>query len=113
IMTMLAVSRTRAFRAAVNFAAAAMNWERNIPLRDELLRGVERIETPVFLVQAVNDFSIGPTYGLGQAFARLGKPHEARIYPPNGTTPQEGHGLMTTGIPTWREDVRRFLERWV
>jgi carboxymethylenebutenolidase len=113
IMTTLAVSRVDDFRAAVNFAGAAMNWERNVPVREMMLEAIRRVETPIFLIQAVNDFSLGPTYGLGAELARLGKPHEARIYGPSGTTPQEGHGFFTSGVETWSPDVRRFLASWL
>lgn len=113
IMTLLAAGRTDRFRAAINFAAAAMTWERAPALQEALLDAVRRTTTPLFLIQAQNDFSLAPAYMLGAELARLGKPHETRIYPPNGTTPAEGHGLFTTGIATWSADVERFLDRWL
>lgn len=113
IMTLLAAGRTDRFRGAINFAAAAMTWERAPALQVALLDAVRRTTTPLFLIQAQNDFSLAPTYVLGAELARLGKPHEARIYAPNGTTPTDGHGLFTTGIATWSADVARFLGRWL
>lgn len=113
IMTLLAAGRTDRFRAVINFAAAAMTWERAPALQVALLDAVRRTTTPLFLIQAQNDFSLAPAYVLGAELARLGKPHETRIYPPNGTTPTEGHALFTTGITTWSADVARFLRRWL
>lgn len=113
IMTLLAIGRINRFKVAVNFAAAAMTWERAPALQEALLDAVRATAVPLFLIQAQNDFSLAPTYVLGAEFARLGKTHETRIYAPNGTTPMEGHGLFTTGIPTWSADVERFLSRWL
>ncbi len=73
IMTLLAVGRTDRFRAAINFAAAAMTWERAPALQAALLDAVRRTTTPLFLIQAQNDFSLAPTYVLGAELARLGQ----------------------------------------
>ena len=46
--------------------------------------------------------------------ALAGKPNvEAKIYPPFGITPWEGHLLAGRGPQIWGPDVRRFLERWL
>ena len=113
IMTTLAIGRSPRFKAAVNFAGAAMNWEQAPALRETMLEAVRRTQTPLFLIQAQNDFSLGPTYDLGAELARLGKPHEARIYPPNGTTREDGHAFITADVPAWSADVGRFLTRWM
>jgi len=112
IMTTLALARPHPFRAGVNFAGAAMNWDRVAAARALMLDAVRRVDVPLFLIQALNDYSIQPTYALGAELARLGKPHEARIYAAHGTTHQDGHGLFVTGIDTWLDDVGRFLARW-
>jgi dipeptidyl aminopeptidase/acylaminoacyl peptidase len=113
IMTVLAAAGSGYFRAAVNFAGAAMTWDAAPALRTALLEAVRRLEVPIFLIQASNDFNLAPTYALGAELARLGKPHETRIYGPCGTTPVEGHRFAMIGIPTWRGDVQRFLHRWL
>ncbi len=113
IMTLLAIGRTDRFRAAVNFAAAAMTWERAPALQAALLDAVRRTETPLMLIQAQNDYSLAPTYALGAVVAKLGKPHETRVYPPHGDGHGAGHALFTTGVATWREDVQGFLGRWM
>ncbi len=113
IMTLLAIGRTDRFRAAVNFAAAAMTWERAPALQDALLDAVRRTETSLMLIQAANDYSLAPTYALGAELAQRGKPHESRVYPPHGDGHGAGHALFTTGIATWRADVQAFLARWM
>lgn len=113
IMTLLAIGRSDRFRAAVNFAAAAMTWERAPALQAALLDAVRATTVPLFLIQAQNDYSLAPTYALGAELARLGKPHETRVYPPNGEGPGAGHALFTTGVATWSNDVQRFLARWM
>ena len=37
----------------------------------------------------------------------------AGYYPAFGLTPWEGHLVHGRGIRIWRDDVRRFLERWL
>ncbi len=40
------------------------------------------------------------------------KPHRVRIYPPAGTTPEEGHGFCRGGMqPEWGDDVLAFLAK--
>lgn len=113
INTTLALSRTDRFRAGVNFAGSALIWEQGPSIRTMLLEAVRRTRTPLMLIQAANDRSLEPTYNLGLELARGGKPHEARIYAPCGATMEEGHRFFMLGIDAWRDDVARFLRRWL
>jgi len=71
---------------------------------------VAGITVPTFVFQAENGGSIGPTTTLGAELERLGKPYQARIYPPYGTSIDEGHGgFCEHGLDVWGEDVLAFV----
>jgi dienelactone hydrolase len=112
VNTLLAASKEPGFRCAVEFAGAAMNWDRNADLAAFMIAAARRVTIPIFFIQAENDFSIRPTRELAAALA--GKPNvESRIFPAFGLTPWEGHLLAGRGPQIWGPDVRRFLERWL
>jgi hypothetical protein len=77
-----------------------------------LLEAVRDAKSPLFLIQAQNDFGLGPSEVLGPAIKRKGPPNQAKVYPPYGTTPQEGHyGFATKegGIAVWGSEVLDFF----
>jgi carboxymethylenebutenolidase len=111
--TLLAAARSDRFRCAVEFAGAAMNWERTPALRARMLEAATSLSHPIFFIQAANDYSIGPTLALTQSLEDSGKVMESRIYPQWGLTPEEGHLFESRGALIWGADVRRFLERWL
>jgi dienelactone hydrolase len=111
--TLLAAAKSDRFRCAVEFAGAAMNWERTPALRARMLTAAQELSHPIFFLQAANDYSIGPTLALAQSLEGTGKTVESRIYPQWGLTPEEGHLFESRGSQIWGADVRRFLERWL
>ncbi len=111
--TLLAAAKSDRFRCAVEFAGAAMNWERTPALRARMLAAAQELSHPIFFIQAANDYSIGPTLALAQSLEGTGKTVESRIYPQWGLTPEEGHLFESRGAQIWCADVRRFLERWL
>jgi carboxymethylenebutenolidase len=111
IQTLLTAEKGLGLRAFVPFAPAAKSWA-NPELRKRLLEATRGAKTPLFLIQAQNDFSLGPSEALGQLIRRKGPPNRAMIYPPYGTTPQEGHWAFATkegGIAIWGSDVLAFF----
>jgi carboxymethylenebutenolidase len=111
--TLLAAAKSDRFRCAVEFAGAAMNWERTPALRAAMTEAARRLSHPIFFVQAANDYSIAPTLALSEACEGAGKRVQSRIYPQWGLTPEEGHLFESRGMQIWGGDVRRFLERWL
>lgn len=109
--TLLAASKSGRFRCAVEFAGAAMNWDRTPGLRKLMLDAAQKLTAPVFFIQAENDYSIRPTTELAASLAGTGKIVELKIYPAFGANNHEGHLLELRGPVLWSEDVRRFLER--
>lgn len=113
VNTLFAALKEPRFRAAVEFAGAAMNWDRNPLLADAMLEAARRLTPPIFFAQAENDYSIRPTRELAAARAETGRPVASKLYSPFGFTPLEGHFLAGRGPALWAADVRQFLARWV
>jgi carboxymethylenebutenolidase len=112
IQTLLTAEKGLGLRAFIPFAPASKSWS-NTALRKRLLEAVLNAKAPLFLIQAQNDFSLGPSEVLGPMIKRKGPPNQARIYPPYGTTPQEGHFDFATkevGIDIWGPDVLAFFQ---
>jgi carboxymethylenebutenolidase len=112
-VSLLAAARGPGLRCAVDFAGAAMNWERTPALRARLLDAARRVAVPVCLVQAENDYSTAPTRELATELARHGKVHAARVFPPFGLTADEGHAFFQHGPMVWGPWVRGFVDRWM
>lgn len=110
--TLLAAAKEPGFRCAVEFAGAAMNWDRNPELAAHMIAAAKRVQSPIFFIQAANDYSIRPNQeivaALPQSDRVLGK-----IFPAFGATNWEGHLLAKLGPMVWGSDVRRFLEKWL
>jgi dienelactone hydrolase len=112
-VTLLAAAKSGRFRCAVEFAGAAMNWERTPRLRALMLDAASRLTQPIFFIQAANDYSAWPTIELAASLEGTGKVVESKVYPAFGLTKDEGHLLYIQGPAFWGDDVRRFLERWL
>ena len=113
VMSLLAAARRPGLRCAVDFAGAAMNWERTPMLRTTMLEAARRLAVPICLVQAENDYSTAPTRELTAELGRHGKTHESRVFPAFGLTADEGHLFFQNGAPIWGPFVRAFLDRWM
>lgn len=113
VNTLFAALKEPRFKAAVEFAGAAMNWDRNTVLAAAMLEAASTLVPPIYFAQAANDYSIRPTIELAQARRAAGLPVESKLYPAFGFTPLEGHFLAGRGTQLWSGDVRRFLARWL
>jgi carboxymethylenebutenolidase len=113
VMSLLAAARRPGLRCAVDFAGAAMNWERTPTLRAMMLEAARQLAVPIALVQAENDYSTAPTRELAAELERPGKAHAARVFPAFGLTADEGHLFFQNGAPIWGSWVRAFLHRWL
>jgi dienelactone hydrolase len=112
IMSLLAAEAGLGLRAAVAFAPGAQSWE-NPDLRGRLITAAENVKIPTFVIQAGNDYNLGPTQVLGKIVADNNiTPHEAKLYPAYGTTAQDGHGRFAIkGFGVWGADVLRFIRQ--
>lgn len=109
ILALLAAERGLGLAGAANFAGSAINWERSEAFRERLMRAASGAKIPVFLAQAENDFSAEPTRVLGRVLCGAGKVHRARVFPPFGVTPGEGHSFGVDGVELWADEVLGFL----
>ena len=113
INTLLAASKSDRFTCAVEFAGAAMNWDKTPQLRRFMIEAAHRVAAPIFFIQAENDYSIRPTKELAAELAGTDKVVWSKIYPPFGCNADEGHLLERAGQGVWGDDVRLFLERYL
>ena len=109
-VTLLAAAKEPAFRCAVEFAGAAMNWDRTPGLRAMMHKAAARLSQPTFFIQAENDYSTRPTTELAAGLEGTGKTIRARVFPPLGISRDEGHFFYRDGTLLWGPDVRDFLE---
>jgi carboxymethylenebutenolidase len=112
IQTLLSAQKGLGVRAFIAFAPGAMSWS-NPALQQRLEQAVRNAKAPIYLAQAQNDYSLGPSEVLGPMIRAKGAPSSAKIYPAFGSTPQDGHGgfAVRGGVPIWSADVFAFLER--
>jgi dienelactone hydrolase len=113
VVSLLAAARCPGLGCAVDFAGAAMNWERTPILRATMLEAARELAVPICLVQAENDYSTAPTRELAAELLRHGKVHAARVFPSFGLTADEGHAFFQNGASIWGPWVRAFLDRWL
>lgn len=111
IETLLAGERDLGIKALVPFAPGAMSWEQNQPLQDRLIRAVDLAQSPVFLIQAQNDYSLAPSRVLSKEASKKKKDFQSKIYPAYGSDHQDGHaGFCSSATDVWGADVLAFLD---
>ena len=112
IQTLLTAEKGLHLRAFVAFAPAAMSYA-SVPLRERLVVAVQHAKAPIFLLQAENDYSTGPSKLLTPILQARGDASRAKLYPPFGYSHQQGHGAFacwSKGITVWGRDVIGFLD---
>ena len=112
IQTLLTAEKGEGLRAAMPFAPGAMSWA-NAALQRREIAAARNSGMPLFLIQAANDYSTGPSDVLGPIIRSKGGVNRARLYPAFGASHQEGHGgfaCWEEGIAIWGPDVLKFLE---
>jgi dienelactone hydrolase len=110
ILSLMSAEADSTLRAAVAFAPAAMNWGWNAPLREYLAASARRTRVPVLVVQAENDWNVGPTRELPDAVRAGGGTASGKLYPAVGGNVSDGHELMSRAPDLWRNDVLVFLD---
>jgi dipeptidyl aminopeptidase/acylaminoacyl peptidase len=114
IETVLASERDLPLRAGVDFAGAAESWAGNPILQTRLMTAVDGAREPIFFLQAMNDYNTAPSLVLSGEMAKLGKPYQVKIYPPYGTTADDGHSGFCTNAPdVWGGDVLAFMRSYI
>ncbi len=110
IESLLAAERGTGIVGAIDFAGAAMTWAANATLRDRMKVAARNAHAPVFFLQAENDFDTTPSLVLSDEMKKAGKPVRVHVFPPNGTTHEDGHAFCDGGgHPPWGDEVIAFL----
>lgn len=115
IQTLLAAEKGHHLKAVVPFAPGAQSWDNEF-LRERLSEASKNAKIPMFIIQARNDYDIGPSLTLGPIVLLKGSPNGFTLFPPFGplNDPQSGHGkfaITRSGIGIWGDAVLRFLQK--
>ena len=97
VQTLLAAEADAGAQAYVPFAPAAMAWEGNPELHERLVQAVRGAQAPIFLVQAANDYSLGPSTVLGRSWPQGAAPNRVGSIPPTATTPNRATARSPSG----------------
>jgi len=109
IQTILAAEHFPDVRAFIAFAPGAMSWS-DRRIQELLERSLRKATGPVLILQAHNDYNLGPSTVLGKIAAVSGG--RSVVYPNFGSTSQDGHWRFATsqaGIDVWGSDVLAFI----
>lgn len=109
-LSLIVAARDTGLRAGVIFSGAGLSWDRSPQLRDRLRAAAMRARAPLFFIHAANDFSTAAGESLAIEITRLGRPARVEVYPAIGSTPEEGHQFVHSGVATWERDVFAFLD---
>jgi dienelactone hydrolase len=119
IVTMLTVSRSTAFLAAVDQAGGALAWNGNAHVRRILMEAAGKATTPTLFMVAKNDRTTSSVTALAEVFSNRGVPHRTVIYEPfapvGRSLPQApGHAVFSAqGTRVWESDVVQFLGHYL
>jgi carboxymethylenebutenolidase len=99
------------FCAAIDSAGGAQSWAQAPELQLLMTRAVRNAKAPIFFFQAANDYDLSPSKTLSAAMKDASRTYELKIYPPYGSSPQEGHTFGYFGSVIWADDAFRFLNQ--
>jgi len=101
----------------VAMSPAAMSWGNGALWGPRLIQAVKNSKAPIFLLQAQNDYNLGPSEVVGPVVDAKGAPSRHKIFPPHNDptkTPkdprQQGHGLFFGDPSAWSTDVMAYLK---
>jgi dienelactone hydrolase len=109
IQTLLTTEKGLGIRAFIPCAPGAMSWRGSPALRERLAEAARQAKAPIFLIQAANDYNLGPSERLGPILDRKGPPDRYKVHPPWGQTTKAGHGFCGTGAGVYGDDLLAFL----
>lgn len=113
IHTLLALAADSRWRCGLDFSGGASQWRAHPRIRQMLLDAAAALTVPVFLIQPENDFNTAPTKEISALLTKLGKPHEAAIFPKWGVDGAEAHRFCAAGQQVWGPKVAPFLKNYL
>ena len=75
-----------------------------------MLGAVRKINAPLMLIHASNDYSTAPGTAMAAERKRISKPEVLEIYSAVGKTSEEGHNFVYSSVDRWEIDVFKFLD---
>jgi len=112
-LALLVASHDAGVKTVIVFSPAGYSWDRSSKLRYALIDAVRHIEAPIMIIHAQNDYSLHPGQALDSVLSAMNKPHLLKIYPPSGSSPKQGHGMIFFNPTSWEADVFKFLQKWL
>lgn len=112
-LALLVAEHDPLLKAVITFGAAGFSWNVSPQLRAELINAVKKIDVPVMLIYAQNDYSLTPAYALDSVMTMTDKHHVLKIYPQYGKSSTEGHNIIFLKPDLWKEDVFKFLRQYL
>jgi carboxymethylenebutenolidase len=97
--------------AAVDAAGGAESWDVAPSLQESMKTAVKKSRTPIFFLQAENDYDVTPSRTLYEAMRLAGGTAQIRIYHAFGSSKADGHSFAYRGVTIWKSDVLDFLHR--
>ena len=120
MVTMFAISRSAAFRVAVDQAGGALTWSGNPSVREALTTAAQTTNTPVLLMVAISDRTTESVTTLARHLQARNVPHRLIVYGSSGPVRGKeelvalGHRVFSQqGAEVWRDDVIEFLNRYL
>ena len=111
ILTILGAERGN-YCAGIDAAGGAMNWNESQDLQQTMMAAASRAKSPIFFLQADNDYTTIPSRVLSNVMRKYQKPFQLKMYPPVGKTHADAHNFAYTGGATWAEDIFKFLDKY-
>ena len=95
---------------AVNCSGAAQSWRVWSNLRARLTEAASEAKTPVYFLQAENDYDLTPNKVLSEIVRKAGRVATAKVYPQFGEGVKDGHAFCVRGVDIWGPEVFSFIE---
>jgi dienelactone hydrolase len=108
------VKQKLGIKCFVAMSPAAESW--NASWSTFLTGAVKTITTPIFLLQAKNDYNLGPSTTLGPLVDAIGFPSRHMIFPAHASKTGDpndanaGHGEFFTDPAAWGADALAYLQ---
>jgi dipeptidyl aminopeptidase/acylaminoacyl peptidase len=110
IQTVLGLEKAP-YCAGVNASGAAQSWAKAPELQVIMKNAVSKSHSPIFFLQAENDYDLSPSKILSDVMKKSGKKYQLKIFPAYGKTSKDGHSFPYRGVSLWFGDAYKFINQ--